>query len=230
MLARLSVLCGACLTLMTPPAVVLAQEEAVPMRDRTERIGLSGRRGPSLFRPGFAIGEYTGWASMRDSATRLPWQSRDFATAELSIVTPAGEITGNCGGGQGRRNILGITFDRERLSYDCDYAGAAPADAGMGLALARGSLLQRLQQPQRAGSLTWNGVEYRTQTRRIGGLPVGGGRVMGYVISRDGVDVGGVDLNGMRPTFYLPPAGSPDRDAVAVFAISLWAFRDPANR
>ncbi|OYW38633.1 MAG: hypothetical protein B7Z42_07695 [Brevundimonas sp. 12-68-7] len=100
----------------------------------------------------------------------------------------------------------------------------------MGLALARGSILRRLQQPQRAGFLTWNDVEYRTETRRIGGLPFGGGAVMGYVISRDGVEVGGVDLNGMRPTFYLPPEGSPDRDAVAVLALSLWAFRDPANR
>jgi hypothetical protein len=229
MFARLFSVCVVALSLATP-MVATAQDAAVSMRERTERIGLAGRRGPSLFRPGFAIGEYTGWASLRDSEVRLPWQSRDFATAELSIVTPAGEVTGNCGGGQGRRNILGITFDREPLSYDCDYAGAAPADAGMGLALARGSILRRLQQPQRAGTLTWDGVEYRTETRRIGGLPFGGGAVMGYVISRDGVEVGGVDLNVMRPTFYLPPAGSPDRDAVAVFAISLWAFRDPANR
>ncbi|MBX9614007.1 MAG: hypothetical protein K2X25_00285 [Caulobacteraceae bacterium] len=230
MITRLFAVCLAALTLQTTPAVAMPQDAAVPMRDRTERIGLSGRRGPSLFRPGFAIGEYTGWASIRDSATRLPWQSRDFTTAELSIVTPAGEVTGSCGGGQGHRNILGITFDREALSYDCEYDGAAPDDAGLGLALARGSLLRSIQQPQRAGSLTWNGVEYRTETRRIGGLPIAGGRVMGYVISRDGIEVGGVDLNVMRPTFYLPPAGSPDRDAVAVFAISLWAFRDPANR
>lgn len=214
----------------TAPVTAMPQDAAVPMRDRTERVGLSGRRGPSLFRPGFAVGNYTGWASLRDNEVRLPWQSRDFTSAELSIMTPAGEVTASCGGGQGHRNILGITFDRDPISYDCDYAGAVPADAAMGLALARGSILRRLQQPQRAGFLSWNGVEYRTETRRIGGLPFGGGAVMGYVISRDGVEVGGVDLNGMRPTFYLPPEGAPDRDAVAVFALSLWAFRDPANR
>ena len=231
---RLASLALAALMATTPvamtPVAVSAQDASVPMRDRTERIGLSGRRGPSLFRPGFAVGEYTGWASLRDNEVRLPWQSRDFTSAELSIVIPGGEVTASCGGGQGHREILGITFDREPLSYDCDYAGAAPADAAMGLALARGSILRRLQQPQRAGFLMWNGVEYRTETRRLGGLPFGGGAVMGYVISRDGVEVGGVDLNGMRPTFYLPPQGSPDRDAVAVFALSLWAFRDPANR
>lgn len=209
------------------PAHGAAQDR---LQDRTERHGLSGRRGPSLFRPGFLIADYTGWASMRNSSVRLPWQSRDFASTDLSINTGAGEVTGNCGGGQSHRNILGITFDRENLAYYCDYAGAAPADAGMGLALSRGSLLGRILQPQRAGSLTWNGVEYRTETRRLGGLPLGGGSVMGYIITRDGREVGGVDLNGMRPTFHLPPPGSPDRDAVAVFAISLWAFRDPANR
>lgn len=229
MLARLvPAVLAAALTLAAPIAAS-AQDASVPMRDRTERIGLSGRRGPSLFRPGFAIGEYTGWASLRNSSVRLPWQSTDFASAELSINTSAGEVTGACGGGQGHRNILGITFDREPLSYDCDYAGVAPSDAAMGLALARGSILRRIQQPQRAGFLMWNGVEYRTETRRIGGLPFGGGNVMGYVVTRDGVEIGGVDINGMRPTFYLPPAGSPDRDAVAVFTISLWAFRDPAN-
>jgi hypothetical protein len=107
------------------PVVGAAQDAAVPMRDRTERIGLAGRRGPSLFRPGFAVGEYIGWASIRDNEVRLPWQSRDFTSAELSIVTPGGEVTASCGGGQGHRNILGITFDREPISYDCDYAGSA---------------------------------------------------------------------------------------------------------
>jgi hypothetical protein len=215
--------------LAAAPVAASAQDASIPMRDRTERIGLAGRRGPSLFRPGFAVGEYTGWASLRDNEVRLPWQSRDFTSAEMSIVTPGGEVTASCGGGQGHREFLGIPFDREPISYDCDYAGSAPADAAMGLARARGSFLARLQQPQRAGFLIWNGVEYRTQTRRIGGLPIGNG-VLGYVISRDGVEVGGVELNGLRPTFYLPPQGSPDRDAVAVFALSLWAFRDPANR
>ena len=226
---RLAVLALAAL-LAAAPVAVSAQDASVPMRDRTERIGLAGRRGPSLFRPGFAVGEFTGWASLRDNEVRLPWQSRDFTSAELSIVTPRGEISASCGGGQGRREFLGITFDREPLSYDCDYSGAAPADAAMGLALARGSILRRLQQPQRAGFLIWNGVEYRTETRRVGGLPFGGGGVLGYIVTRDGVEVGGVDLNGMRPTFYLPPQGSPDREAVAVFTLSLWAFRDPANR
>lgn len=205
--------------------------QTAPMTERTERIGLQGRRGPSLFRPGFAVGEYVGSASSRSSSSRLPWQSRDMARAEFDVSSPSlGQVQADCGGGQAHREILGITFDREPLAYECIYAGAAPSGARLTLALSRGSLLGRLQQPQRAGELVWGDMVLRAETRRIGGLPWGGGRVMAYVISRDGVDVGGVDLNGMRPTFYLPPQGAPDRDAVAVLALSLFHFQDPANR
>ncbi|MEJ6788764.1 hypothetical protein BrevBR_04375 [Brevundimonas sp. BR2-1] len=208
-----------------------AQSRPAPMTERTERIGLEGRRGPSLFRPGFAVGEYTGSATSRSSSTRLPWQSRDMARSEFSVASPTmAEVTGDCGGGQSHTRILWITFDRDTLSYDCVYGGSAPANARLSLALSRGSLLGRLQQPQRAGELTWGDMTLKAETKRIGGLPFGGGRVMGYVISRDGVEVGGLDLNGMRPTFYLPPQGSPDRDAVAVLAVSLFTFQDPANR
>jgi hypothetical protein len=202
-----------------------------PMTERTDRIGLEGRRGSSLFRPGFAIGEYTGSATSRSSSTRLPWQSRDMARAEFDLAVPGlGTVAGDCGGGQSHRQILWITFDREPLSYECQYAGAAPAGSRLTLALSRGGLLARMQQPQRAGELVWGDAVYRAETKRIGGLPWGGGRVMGYVFSRDGVEIGGLDLNGFRPTFYLPPQGSPDRDAAAVLAVSLFAFQDPANR
>lgn len=218
----------AALALCSGPA---AAQDPAPMTERTERIGLESRRGPSLFRPGFAIGEYVGSASMRSTSTRLPWQSRDMARAEFSVTSPAlGTVEGDCGGGQGHRNILGITFDRDALSYDCAYSGAVPANAGFSLALARGSFLRQLQQPQRAGELVWGDIVLRAETRRIGGLPWGGGRVMGYVFTRDGVEIGGLDLNGLRPTFYLPPQGSAERDAAAVLAISLFAFQDPANR
>ena len=205
--------------------------QAAPMTERTERIGLEGRRGPSLFRPGFAVGEYVGSAASRSSGSRLPWQSRDMARAEFDVSSPTlGRVEADCGGGQAHRQILGITFDREPLAFECIYAGAAPAEARLTLALSRGSLLGRLQQPQRAGELVWGDMVLRAETRRIGGLPWGGGRVMGYVISRDGIDIGGVDLNGMRPTFYLPPQGMAERDAVAVLALSLFHFQDPANR
>lgn len=218
--------------ILAAAAPALAQEP--PLTERTERVGLEGRRGPRLTQPGFAVGDYTGHVAARGSAVRLPWASRDRAAADLEINAPSGQVIANCDGGQSHRNILGIQFDTEDLAYVCRYQGQAPSNAAMSLILSRpgglGGLMRRMQQPQRVAEMSWGDVVYRAETRRIGGLPIGGGGVMGYVISRDGREVGGVDMNGFRPTFYLPRAGDADRDAVAIFALSLWAFPDPARQ
>jgi len=215
-------------------AVVLAgaaaaQDRSVPLTERTDRVQLESRRGPSLLRPGFALGEYAGVAVTRAATTRLFGRS-DTARAEITITLPeGGEVTARCAGGESRVSFLWIPFDRDPLAYACDYAGAAPESAAMDLAFARGSFAQRLQQPQRAGEFVWGDVRLRFRTEAVGNAPWGGGRVMGYVFTRDGVEIGGVALSGLRPTAYLPPAGSPDREAAAVLAISLIFFMDPAN-
>ena len=215
---------------LTCSGAALAQDASVPFQDRTERLSLEGRRGPSLFRPGFAVGEYTGAASARSSSSRMPFRSRDFSRAGFDVATSVGEVTGECEGGQSHVSLAWITFDRDELSYVCSYSGAAPANARLSLALARGGgFFQRLQQPQRAGELTWGDATIRAETRYVDGLPWGGGNVIGYVFTKDGVDVGGLAMSGMRPTFYLPPQDSPDRDAVAVMALSLYFFQDPGR-
>lgn len=206
------------------------QDASIPFQDRTERLNLEGRRGPSLLRPGFAVGEFTGAAAARSSSTRMPFRSRDFSRAEFEVATGLGQVTGECEGGRSHVSLGWITFDRDELSYVCAYSGAAPGGARMSLAVARGSILESLRQPQRAGELTWGNVTIRAETRYAGGLPwTGGGGVVGYVFTKGGVDVGGLSLSGMRPTFYLPPQGSPDRDAVAVMALSLYFFQDPGR-
>ncbi|MDZ4110087.1 MAG: hypothetical protein U1E18_10880 [Brevundimonas sp.] len=209
-----------------------AQDASVHFKDRTERVQLQGRRGPSLFRPGFAIGEYVGSSSARASGSAIPFRRSAQARASLTLTAPslAGDVEAECEGGEARTQILGITFERQDLAYNCAFSGAAPADAAFTLALSRhGNWLNRLQQPQRAGELRWNGQVYRAETRYVEGLPWGGGNVLGYVFSRDGVDIGGVALAGMAPTFYLPPAGSADRDAAAVLGAILFTFQDPAR-
>jgi hypothetical protein len=219
----------AALALLAGTGVVLAATAPQPFQNRTERLTLEGRRGPSLFRPGFAVGDYTGSATAQSSSTSF-FGSSDYSEAEFDVATGIGEVKAECEGGQSHTKII-VTFDREDLSYVCKYSGAAPGGAEFSLVLARGKgLFANLQQPQRAGVLTWGSTSYRAETRYVSGLPwTGGGSVIGYVISRDGIDVGGISLGGLRPTFYLPPKGSPDRDAVAVLAISLFYFRDPGR-
>ena len=208
-----------------------AQDASVPFKDRTERVQLQGRRGPSLFRPGFAIGEYVGSAAARSSGMAMPFRRSAHARTSFALTIPSlsGDVQGECEGGEARTQVLWITFERQDLAYNCTFSGAAPAGAAFSLSLSRhGNWLNRLTQPQRAGELSWDGRTYRVETRYVEGLPWSGGGVLGYVFSRDGVDIGGVALNGMAPTFYLPPAGS-DRDAAALLGAVLFTFQDPGR-
>lgn len=198
----------------------------------TEKVYLEGRKGESLFRPGYAVAEYTGGATVKTfKAEAVGSYSKDRASANFTVTRPglAEPITVSCAGGQGRIGLGWITFKRDRLQYVCEFGGGAPSGAGFTLALSEGSFTQRLLQPQRAGELQFGKVSLRAETKLIGGLPLGAGGPLGYVFTRDGQEVGGIQLNGLRPTFYLPPKGSPDRDAAAVLALILFYFQDPAR-
>ena len=227
---------GSLLGLLT--AILLATQAGAqpadtrPLTERTEKVHLEGRRGESLLKPGYAVAEYTGASSGR-AFSRRGLGRADFSSTSFTVTAPqlSAPVSADCAGGESHTRLLWITFEREPLSYVCRYGGGAPANARLALALSKGSFLQRLQQPQRAGELQWGDRTYRAETKAVGGgLPWGGGKVMGYVISRDGVEVAGLSMSGLRPTFYLPPKGSPDRDAAAVLALSLFHFQDPANR
>jgi hypothetical protein len=203
----------------------------------TEKVKLSGRKGPSLFRPGFQVGEYDGNASIKSSKSSVSGVFEgDKASVAMTINGPGlGPVEVACGGGQSRLGLGWITFDRDKLDFFCTITGpGAGADASFALAQSRGaSFLKSLQQPQRAAELWFGGVSVRARTEQVGGMPIGGGQVLGYVLSKDGVDIGAVDLGGgmaLPPTFYLPPKGSKDRDAVAVMTLILWAFKDPGRQ
>jgi hypothetical protein len=62
-------------------------------------------------------------------------------------------------------------------------------------------------------------------------MPIGAGKPLGYVFTKDGAQVGALDLNSVMsgPAFYLPPTGSSDRDAVMAAAMALYTFQDPAG-
>lgn len=208
-----------------------AADASVPVTQRTEKITLKGRKGESLFRPGFQVGEYVGGATASASSVRVAgFHAGDKAKANFNVESPSlGKVTGSCAGGESRTGLGWITFQQDRLRYACSYSGGtAVPGSGFTLALSDGSFLKRLQQPQRAGELYWGKSVIRAETKRVGGLPWAGGRVMGYVFTKDGVEIGALDI-GIVPTFYLPPKGDPDRDAVAVLALSIFFFQDPAN-
>jgi hypothetical protein len=203
------------------------------LQDRAERVLLEGRKGPSLFQPGFGVGEYSGWAKSSGQSVSLgSIFSSDKASTSLQVQRPGmAPVTGDCQGGQGRIGLDWITFQRDSLTYVCTYGGGAPAGAEFDLAQSRGGFFAELTQPQRAGELRYGPITLRAQTRYISGLPFGGGGAHSYVVTRpDGTPVAGLQTNGLRPVFWLPREAGPERDAAAVLLLTLFNFRDPGRQ
>jgi hypothetical protein len=203
------------------------------LQQQAERLSLEGRKGPSLFQPGFGVGEYSGWS--RSSNRHVDAGgifSSDKASASLEVQRPGlAPITGACGGGQGRIGLDWITFQRDRLSYVCTYGGGAPPGTEFDLAEASGGLFAQLRQPQRAGELRYGTITLRAQTRHISGLPISGGGANSYVVTRpDGTPVAGLQTNGLRPIAWLPRAPGPERDAAALLLLTLFTFHDPGKQ
>ena len=200
---------------------------------RAEQFSLEGRKGPSLFQPGFGVGEYTGWATSSTQRTGLAGIfSSAKASASFQFQRPdMAPVTGECQGGQGRIGLDWITFQRDALTYVCSYGGGAPAGAEFDLAEAKGGFLSQLTQPQRAGELRYGPVTLRAETRHISGLPISSGGASEYVVSRpDGTPVASLQTNGLRPVFWLPREHGAERDAAAVLLLTLFTFQDPGRQ
>lgn len=207
-----------------------------PMTERTEQLQLKPRRVPGLLGYGFDLAEYTGETQTRSSSFRAFGRaiSRDSASTKFKVAAPTiPELEADCAGGQRSTRLGWIAFERQDLSYICTFSrgGAVVPGVSFELALQEAGLLARMSQPQRAGEMTYNGQTIRLQTQRIGGVPLPTGRIAGYVFYKDGQEIGGIDFNRiMSPAVYLPPSGSPDRDVVALAALSIMFFADPANQ
>jgi hypothetical protein len=182
---------------------------------------------------GYDLAEFSGEVRTRASSARaVGIFSSDSAKTEFTVASPhrSEPMTAACAGGQSRTAFAWIEFQREDLAYVCEFAGGPP-DASFALALSKGGLAARLYQPQRAAEMTWNGATLRARTARIpGSVPFGSGGVLSYVVTRDGEEIAGLVRGALKPTFYLPPEGSSDREAAAVLLLALYTFADPADR
>lgn len=220
----------AALLALSGPAA-LAQD--APMIERTEKLSLKPHRVKGLLLGyGYTVGEFTGEVRTRAKSTRAIVLNANTSKTDFTIGTAGSPVPVqvSCAGGESRLAFAWIEFKRQDLSYVCGFQGG-PGDATFALALSEAGVMARLYQPQRAAELTYNGVTVRAHTRKVAGaMPIGDGRAMSYVITRDGREIGGLVRGVMQPTFYLPPAGSADREAAAVMALALFFFSDPSDQ
>jgi len=215
-----------------------AQAPEAPVTERTQKLSLKPHRVKGmLLGYGYTLGEFTGQVRTRSQSMRAVVFTSDsakttFTIGKVGAPETAAPIKAACDGGQSRLAIVGITFDRDDLTYICKFEGG-PADADFALALSKGSLMGRLAQPQRAAAMTWNGNTVQAHTKLMGGIGMallGGGKTISYVITKDGREIGALMRGPMQPTFYLPRESDPNREAAAMIALSLFFFADPADR
>lgn len=203
------------------------------LQAQAERLTLEGRKGPSLFQPGFGVGEYSGWAKATSSHSDVAGlATSDEARASLEVQRPGmTPVTAACQGGQGRIGLKWVTFDRDALHYVCSFGGGAPAGAEFDLVETHGGFFAELSQPQRAGELRYGPVTLRVQTRYISGIPLSSRGASSYAVTRpDGTLVAALQTNGLRPVFWLPRQPGPERDAAAVLLLTLFNFQDPGRK
>lgn len=218
---------------LTLAATGVARADPASMIAKSEKLTLKGKKGEKLTRPGYQLGEYTGVftaTNFKGFASGGVW-SKDKMTFDFTITRPGWTtpVTVACGGGQGRLGLGWITFKRDNLQLTCTFGGSAPSNAAFSLALGDGSFLQKLAQPQRAAELQYGAVNIRAQTRVLGGIPLGGGGPVGYLFTKGDDEIGGIQLAGFQPSFYLPPQPGADRDAAAITAMILFLFKDPGR-
>ncbi len=129
-----------------------AEAQAGPIAESTQKLSLKPHRiKGKLLGYGYSVGEFTGEMRGQASSKRLQVYESDGSKTVFTFASPARPepITVSCAGGESHMQLGWIQFNTHDVSYLCRFENGPP-DAAFELALGEGSVMQRLQQPQRA--------------------------------------------------------------------------------
>jgi hypothetical protein len=156
--------------------------------------------------------------NMRDGGASFTLQGADFRDG-LQVACTMRERT---------LNIDIVEFKPAPMALGCDVRAAGqPAPVMLEIQEAAPDFTNR---QQRRGAVMIDGARLDIRSvHEIAGSPLPTSAPMGYVFERNGVAIGGVDLNN-GPALYEAPGASPaDRRAVLLAAVALSVFWDPAS-
>lgn len=204
----------------------MARPVALQSASATQIIGIGGGE-----RGSFAVGQNTGsfqrtatklsffdLFNMRDGGASFTLQGADFQNGlQVACTMRERSVT-----------IDVVEFKPEPMALGCDVrSGGQIAPAMLEVQEAAADFTNR---GQRRGRVTVDGsaLEIRS-VHEIAGSAFPTVAPMGYVFERNGVAVGGVDLNNGPAVFEAPGASVADRKALLLAAVALSVFWDPAN-
>jgi hypothetical protein len=204
--------------------------------DRVERLVADGFGGRN--RGDYELGPYRGEFVRIESrwAVLDPLYAQNRGRSSFTLEGQGFEepVAASCEMRRGAVTIGVITFDPQRLTYQCDYTrGGASLDATLVLGEPKPENLRErvLALSDRRGearvgavTLAIRSVHDYEGSRLKAPMPVG------YVLEVDGRAVGALELTDVDPTIFLPTAEHGDvRSAVLVAAMGLAVLRDPAS-
>lgn len=179
----------------------------------------------------FAVGQNQGEFSR--SASRLSFfemfNSRDGgATFTLQGAGFQQPVQVSCTMREHTITIDIVEFKPGPMAYGCDVrANGQLLPARLEVQEAAPDFTNR---QQRRGAVMVDGsvLDIRS-VHEVAGSPLPTSAPMGYVFERNGVAIGGVDLNNGPLMYEAPDASAADRRAVLLAALALSIFWDPAN-
>lgn len=177
------------------------------------------------------VGQYQG--SFSRSATRLSffelYNMRDGgATFNLHGPHFTNGIEGSCVMKERSVTIDIVEFKPAPMAYGCDFQAGGQRIVAMFEVQESAPGLSNRQ--ERRGEMMIDGavLEIRSVHDIAGAIfPVSA--PIGYVFERNGVAVGGVEINGEPVLFEAPDASAAERKAILLAAVALSVFWDPAK-
>ncbi len=218
-------------------ALSLAACAAIRPAEMARPAGLQAAASTPIFGIGggergqFTIGQNNGAFSR--SATRLSffevYNLRDGGAA-FSVSGPdfAAAVEAACTMRERSVTLDIVAFSPAPMAYRCDFR-----TAGQGMA-ARLEVQEAApgltgRQERRGEVIVGDAVLAIRSVHDLAGAVLPVSAPIGYVFERNGVAVGGVEINGEPVMFEAPGVTSADRRAILLAAIALSVFWDPAN-
>ncbi|WP_207789970.1 VV20781 family protein [Sandarakinorhabdus oryzae] len=198
----------------------------------TTEIAITGMGGgqSGRFTAGASSGRFSRRADRLGVMDPLFVANRGGSSFELSGPDVSGVLAARCGFSRQQMNIGLISITPGQLRYVCRFQrDGQPVAATLELQ-GRGGVLGALDGSEaRDGIFEYDGVRLRIRSvHRVEGSPLPLPQPIGYSFSRDGQEIGAVDLNGPDKRLHAPTEPRL-REATLVAAMALAVFWDPAE-
>jgi hypothetical protein len=201
---------------------------------RVERLSFEGfgGRNEGHYTLGDLTGEFTRIESRWAVADPLVAQNRGRSSFTLSGAGFAAPVAAACEMRRTSVTLGVITFDPDKMTYNCDLAaaGASPLLV-LGQPKPDSWRARVLARSDRRGEATFDGVTLGVRSvHNYAGSRVQAPMPVGYLLEIEDRAVGAVEFTDVDPAVYLPTAETADvRAAVIVTALALAVLRDPAS-